>query len=106
MDAITAQPGALVVLRGRLEAAGCTVAREVLHTALESGRHDLIVDISGLERIDLAGLGVLLGVHRRADRLGRRMVLRAVPPRMGRILARTRFERIFAIESAIPATAA
>lgn len=106
MDAVAAQPGQLVVLAGRLESAGCTQAREVLHTALARGRNDLIVDIRGVERMDLAGLGVLLGVHRRAATLGRRLVLRNVPPRMGRILTRTHLDRIFTIEPSIPATAA
>src|SRR5690348_4540713 len=106
MEAMAIRAGQLVTLRGRLEAAGCGMARDALHAALEAGHGDLIVDIRDLERIDLAGLGVLLAVHRRASGLGRRMVLRSVPPRMARVLARTRFERIFTIESAIPATAA
>lgn len=106
MDVVAMQPGRLLVLRGRLESAWCGQIRESLHRALEAGTGDLIVDVSGIERIDLAGLGVLLGVHRRAGTLERRLILRAVTPRLARILARTRLERIFSIESPIPATAA
>lgn len=105
MDAVM-RSGQLVVLGGRLEAAGCGVAREALHAALRAGAGDLVVDLRDLERIDLAGLGVLLGAHELGRRLGRRLVLRAVPAGMGRILAVKRLERIFFIESANPATAA
>ncbi|WP_345397603.1 STAS domain-containing protein [Nonomuraea salmonea] len=50
--------------------------RERLHEALDSGEGDLILDLSKLEMIDATGLGVLVGAHRRAISVRRRLVLR------------------------------
>ena len=67
-------------------------------TAVDSGAGDMIVDLSELEMIDAAGLGVLVGTHRRALRAERRLVLRDVPPRVMRMLAITRLHRVLRVE--------
>lgn len=90
--------GQVVTLRGRLDATGAAHAREALDTALARGAGPLYVDVSDVELIDVIGLGVLVGAHRRAERSGRRLVLRGVPPRMVRVLRLTRLDRILATE--------
>lgn len=79
---------------------GGTVAglRPRLHDAVDRGEGDLVLDLSGLEMIDAAGLGVLVGTHRRALRAERRLVLRGVPPRILRVLAITRLHRVITVE--------
>jgi anti-anti-sigma regulatory factor len=47
-----------------------------------------------------------MGVHRRAGRCGRRLVLRGVPPQMQRLLVATRLHRILAIEGGLGAQTA
>lgn len=93
-------PGTLVSLSGRLAASTVADVRAVLTAAAEAGAGDLIVDLGGVERIDASGLGVLVGAHRVAMRRERRLVLRNVPPRIERLLAATRLNRVLAVEPA------
>jgi anti-sigma B factor antagonist len=94
----TTSDGAVVVLGGRLDARHAAQARDALHGALAAGTGDLVVDLSAVELIDATGLGVLVGAHRRARLEGRDLVLRGIPPRVGRLLARTRLGRVLTVE--------
>jgi anti-anti-sigma factor len=93
-------PGAVVVVTGRLSAATVADLRSALAAAADCGSGDLILDVGGVEIIDASGLGVLIGAHRLAERRDRRLVLRNVPARIVRLLAATRLNRILAIEPA------
>ncbi|MER5318598.1 STAS domain-containing protein [Streptosporangium roseum] len=102
----TGNPGAQVVSVGnRLDVGTVAGVRPRLHEAVDSGRGDLIVDLSGLEMIDATGLGVLVGTHRRALAAERRLILRGVPPRVMRVLAVTRLNRVLTVELSMAAVA-
>jgi anti-anti-sigma factor len=58
---------------------------------------DLVVDLSAVETVDMVGVGLLVGVHRQAQRCGRRLVLTGVPPRVMRLLTATRLRRVLAV---------
>ncbi|QKW09197.1 STAS domain-containing protein [Streptomyces sp. NA04227] len=90
-----------LVVGGRLDVRTAADARTALHSALDEGTGDLLLDLSGLTSWDAAGLGVIMGAHRRAGRCGRRLVLRGVPLQMQRLLVATRLHRILAIEGGI-----
>lgn len=62
-----------------------------------------MLDLTELDSWDATGLGVIMGAHRRAGRVNRRLVLRGVPPQMQRLLVATRLHRILAIEGGIEA---
>ncbi|GAA2684985.1 MULTISPECIES: STAS domain-containing protein [Nonomuraea] len=101
---VRGKPGAQVVYVGhRLDVGTVAEIRPHLHDAVDSGKGDLIVDLSTLEMIDSTGLGVLVGTHRRALSADRRLVLRGVPPRIMRVLAVTRLNRVLRVE--VPAAA-
>lgn len=87
-------PGVQVHVSGRLDVLGAPTVREVLHRAVDGGSGDLLVHLDAVEVIDAAGLGVLVGVHRRARRSDRRLVLIAVPPRIERLIKHTRLHRV------------
>ena len=91
--------GQVLALRGRLDLPAAADVREALHRAVDSGAGDLVLDLSGLEIRDSAGLGVLVGAHRRANRTGRRLVLRDVPPSVHRLLRRSRLDRVMHVDS-------
>jgi anti-anti-sigma factor len=91
---------------GRLDVRSAADARTALHSAVDSGRGDLVLDLTELDSWDATGLGVIMGVHRRAGRAGRRLVLRGVPPQMERLLIATRLHRILTIEPGFPADTA
>lgn len=97
------QPGAQIQLfeiQGRFDGATVADVRPRLYAAIELGSGDLVVDLSEVETIDVIGLGVLVGARRAAARAGRRMVLRAVPPWMVRMLATMGLHRVLAVEPA------
>ncbi len=79
-----------LVVGGRLDVRSAADARTVLHSAVDDGVGDLVLDLSELDSWDATGLGVIMGAHRRAGRCGRRLVLRAVPPQMQRLLGAPR----------------
>jgi anti-anti-sigma factor len=98
---ITGDHGGLAIA-GRLDVRTAADARTRLHRAVDGGQGDLVLDLSELESWDATGLGVIMGTHRRAGRLGRRLVLRAVPAQLQRLLVATRLHRILAVEGAVP----
>ena len=89
-----AQPGQLLVLRGRLDVHVTADVRLALADALADGTSALVLDVAALEGVDAGGLGVLVGAHRRAGRVGRTLVLRDVPPVLARVLLLTRLDRV------------
>ncbi len=58
---------------------------------------ELVVDLSAVDSVDMVGVGLLVGVHRQAQRCGRRLVLTGVPPRVMRLLTATRLRRVLAV---------
>ena len=90
-----------LVVGGRLDVRSAADARTVLHSAVDDGVGDLVLDLSELDSWDATGLGVIMGAHRRGGRRGRRRVGRRVPPQMQRLLVATRLHRILAIEGGI-----
>lgn len=94
MEITVVRPGAEVRLAGRLDVTSVSDVRLALHQALEGGDGDLVVDLAGVELVDATGLGVLVGVHRRAQRTGRVVVLRDPGDRIRRVLFVTRLDRV------------
>jgi anti-sigma B factor antagonist len=62
---------------------------------------DLVVDLAGMGPFDAVGLGLLVGIHRQAQRRGRRLVLTGVQPRVMRVLAITKLRRVLTIDRAM-----
>ena|ERR671914_536225 len=88
----------VVFLVGRLDSATVGDVRRRLHAAVADGSGDLVVDLSGVETIDVTGLGVLVGAYRKAARRGRGLRLRAVPANVMQILISTRLYRTLPVE--------
>jgi len=100
MDIDVLRAGAHVALSGRLGSASVGDARVVLSAAIDAGVEDLLLDLGGVELVDATGLGLLVGMHRRAERLGRRLVITNVPERMERLILATRLHRVLIIDRA------
>jgi anti-sigma B factor antagonist len=94
--------GSEIALSGRLDVSAVSEVRTALHRALDLGTGDLVVDLAGVELLDAAGLGVLMGADRRAKLIGRRIVLRDAAPRVMRILRVTRLHRVLTLETRSP----
>ena len=94
-----AEPGSQVIgLGARVDATTVTDLRRMLQAAIDLGVGDLVIDVSQVTVLDAAGLGMLVAAHRRANRAGRRLVLRSVPASVGRVLAMTRLHRVLNVE--------
>jgi anti-sigma B factor antagonist len=90
-----------VRLPQRVDSTTCADIRYALVVALDmTTEPDVHVDASRVETIDMAGLGVLVGAHRRARQAGRRLVLCGVQPRIQRLFAVTRLHRVLDLEQA------
>lgn len=93
------EPGQVLHLAGRLDVHAAADVRLALADAVDVGSGDLVIDLASLDAVDATGLGVLVGAHRRAGRAGRTLVLRDVPPPVGRLLFLTRLDRVLRISS-------
>jgi anti-sigma B factor antagonist len=89
--------GQEIAISGRIDVLNAGEVRDALHAALTAGTGDLYVDVSGVDLVDATGLGVLVGAHRRAGQLDRRVVLTDASPRFLRILRMTRLHRVLAV---------
>jgi anti-anti-sigma factor len=90
--------GQRISLSGKVDVTTVADLRSVLHSAVDTGSGELRVDVSALELVDAAGLGVLLGAHRRAQRAGRTLVLVGVSDDLSRLLFKTRLYRVLNVD--------
>jgi anti-anti-sigma factor len=95
---VSVASGTELALEGRLDTRSVSYVRETLHAAIDAGAGDLVVDVSGVELVDLTGLGVLVGADRRARQAGRRIVLRHAGPSLQRVLRLTNLHRVLTVE--------
>ena len=91
-------PGRVVALHGCLGVHAAADVRLVLADAVGAGDGDLVVDLSGVSALDATGLGVLVGVHRRAGRVGRSLVLQDVSVPVARVLFLTRLDKVLRMQ--------
>jgi anti-anti-sigma factor len=75
----TGSATASVVLPASVVATTAPEVRAMLHEAVDLGSGPVVVDLAAVERLDVVGLGVLMGAHRRAVSRGRGV--RVVNPR-------------------------
>ncbi len=88
----------VVRLAGSLDVRTVGRVRQQLNELIDRTDGDVIVDLERLDAVDATGLGVLFAVHRRAERLGRNLVLRHPVPAVARVLAMTKLSRVLHIE--------
>ena len=87
----------VIVLAGDLDARSTAVVREVLYEALI--RHPrVVVDLAGVENVDVVALRVLAMATRHAARRGREVRLREPGPAVRRLLRLTRLARLVQVE--------
>jgi anti-sigma B factor antagonist len=82
-----------VELAGELDSASAPALRERLLSLLRPGSSRLFVDLSRVSLCDASGLAVLVGISRRAQRLGGFLRLAAVSPQADQVLRITGLHR-------------
>jgi anti-sigma B factor antagonist len=84
-----------VALPPRVDATTSSDVRYALQVARDATVDQLVVvDASSVELIDVAGLGVLVGAHRRCLQEGKRLVFCDPKPNIVRLFALTRLHRV------------
>ena len=97
-DSLSGTPATILHVIGRLDGTSVSEARERLHAAIAAADSDVVLDVSGVQWVDVTGLGMIVDAHWRLRRQGRRLVLRGCPPQVRRALAVTRLRRVLAME--------
>jgi anti-sigma B factor antagonist len=83
-----------------LDVRSVAAVRATLAAVQDAAPGDVVLDMSELEVIDAAGLGMLAAAHVRAQRSGHRLVLRGCSKELRRVLAVTRLNRVLYFERA------
>ncbi|MEW6509803.1 MAG: STAS domain-containing protein [Bacteroidota bacterium] len=91
---IAVNDAGVIVLAGRFDAAQTDRAREVFGAVTESA----IVDMSRLEYISSAGLGILLATQQRLTKTGKKLKLVHMSKMIRDVFRIARFDLIFEIE--------
>lgn len=89
-------PGHEVTIRGDLGVRTVAHLRSQLQGVLALGEGDLVLHLAEAEVVDATGLGVLVGLHQRARRQGRRLVIAEASERLERLLAITQLHLVLA----------
>jgi len=83
---------------GRFDGSTVPLVRAALHEAVDDGDEDVLLDITGVDWIDIPALALLADTQRRLRAHGRRLRLRGCEPRVRRALAVTRLNRVIEVE--------
>lgn len=75
-----------VALHGELDIATAPILRDALTAQIDDGVTDVCLDLADLQFVDSTGLGVIVGVHRRLQRVGGTLRLRSPRPAILRVL--------------------
>lgn len=92
--------GPTLVLRDQLTFADREVFDTVIDKLLARQRRQAAVDLSALDYMDSAGLGMLLTLRDRAERAGAEVVLRRPRSEVRELLVLACFDTLFRIEHA------
>jgi anti-sigma B factor antagonist len=89
----------IIAVEGEIHVSTAPEFSGVLAAALESGRTQLVLDLSGVMFIDSTGLSVLLNALRRVTRAGGAMALVCQNPTVLRLFEITKLDTTFAIHA-------
>src|ERR1051325_11306682 len=77
--------------------AGDTQLREVITTALDSGKNQILLDLSGVTTIDSSGFGELVGSYTTVSNRGGKLKLLHLPAKLNELLHVTQLITVFEV---------
>lgn len=95
-ELVVDSPGREATLKGALGVRTVSEVRSQLQRLLTGGEGDLVLHLGEAEILDATGLGVLVGLHQRARRAGRRLVIAEASERLERLLRITKLHLVLA----------
>lgn len=90
--------GTTLVLHGNFDARSTWAVRDALHEHFAGPEHEIVVDLSDVEVVDLTALRVLAFASRAASRTGHHVILRGCGPTVRRMLHMSRLIRLVEVE--------
>lgn len=103
LEFVITSPGRAATVAGTLGVRTVPDLRTRLQALLDSGDGDLVLNLGRADVADATGLGVLVGLHQRATRRGRRLVIGDASERLERLLRVTRLHLVIARTEAVAA---
>jgi anti-sigma B factor antagonist len=85
----------VVRIQGVLDRFSAPRLKEMLVGAVEGGTNELIIDLSDVTSVDSSGLGALVGMLRRAERVGGGLRLTGANEKLADILIRMSLDDLF-----------
>ena len=82
---------------GDIDVSHTLVLREALGASLEAEAPRVVLDLSGVQFVDSAGIGLFVTAHRRAEQQGGRLVLSGASEAVGHVLTLTRTDRLLTV---------
>jgi anti-sigma B factor antagonist len=86
-----------VALHGAFDVHSAAEVRERVREVLDGGWDEIVIDLHDIDFMDSTGLGVLIGVRRRVQDAGMRLVLARPSRSTHRLLVMTGMRRYFKI---------
>jgi anti-sigma B factor antagonist len=96
----------VVEVTGEIDVYTAPKLREQLAELVDSGRHDIVVDMQGVEFLDSTGLGVLVGGLKRVKQHDGSMNLVCTQERILKIFRITGLTKVFPIYDSVAAAVA
>lgn len=96
IELLVDSPGREATIRGELGVSTVPELRAHLQRILAAGDGDLVLHLREAEVADATGLGVLVGLHQRARRQNRRLVIAEASERLERLMRITRLHLVIA----------
>jgi anti-anti-sigma factor len=90
--------GPTLVLSGDFDVRSTWEVRQAIYEHLEGHDEDVVVDLSGVDAVDLTALKVLAVATRQASRAGHRLTLRGCGPAVRRMLHLSHLIRVVEVE--------
>jgi anti-sigma B factor antagonist len=82
-------------LRGEVDVANSQQVRDAALTMIKDGAKRLVIDLSGTEYLDSAGLGVLVSLLKRTRESDLTLVIAGAQPRVQRLFEITKLNQVF-----------
>jgi anti-sigma B factor antagonist len=87
----------VIELKGEIDLSTSPVFKEKVYEIIESGRKDIVIDLSGLEFMDSTGLGVLVAALKKTSMEGGSIRLVCSKKSIIKIFTITGLDKVFAI---------
>jgi len=86
---------AVLSLQGEVDVSNCELVKQAAAALLAENVTRLVVDLSGTEYLDSAGLGILVGLLKRVNESALTLVIAGARPQVKRVFVITKLNQVF-----------